>query len=96
MYTEIIVSVRGLVEFILRSGDLDNRGGGSPDAMLEGARMHRKLQQEAGADYLSEVPLKTIWHYGKKLETAKEGPGLLPGPSFDVETQEPPETAWTE
>ena len=41
---EIKISVRNLVEFLLRSGDLDDRGGGSPeDAMVRGALMHRKL-----------------------------------------------------
>ena len=41
------ISVRELVEFILRSGDLDNRTGGKKDAesMLAGARIHRKIQK---------------------------------------------------
>ena len=59
---EIKISVRNLVEFLLRSGDLDDRGGGSPeDAMVRGALMHRKLQGAQGAEYASEVSLKAAW-----------------------------------
>ncbi len=54
------VSVRNLVEFILRSGDIDNRRGKSAEreAMQEGSRIHRKIQRRMGSDYLAEVPLK--------------------------------------
>lgn len=54
------ISVRELVEFILRSGDIDNRIGGKRDAdsMLAGARIHRKIQKSMGADYHAEVSLK--------------------------------------
>ena len=40
------VSVRNLVEFILRFGDIDSRRGGlgEKEAMQEGSRIHRKLQ----------------------------------------------------
>ena len=56
---EIRISVRNLVEFILRSGDIDNRHQGSPEnAMQEGGRIHRMIQKNAGADYKAEVPLK--------------------------------------
>ena len=56
---EIRVSVRRLVEFILREGDIDNRRqGGSENAMQEGSRIHRMLQKRMGADYHAEVPLK--------------------------------------
>ena len=52
------ISVRHLVEFILRSGDIDNRRHvNAADAMLEGARIHRRIQGEQGSDYYSEVPL---------------------------------------
>ena len=56
---EIRVSVRNLVEFILRSGDIDNRHAASGDnAMQEGSRIHRMLQKRMGADYEAEVSLK--------------------------------------
>ena len=56
---EIRVSVRSLVEFILRSGDIDNRRQGSPEnAMQEGSRIHRMIQKRMGAEYQAEVSLK--------------------------------------
>ena len=59
---EIRLSVRSLVEFIFRSGDLDNRRKTSTElAMAEGNRVHRMLQKKGGAGYHAEVGLK--WHY---------------------------------
>lgn len=57
---EIRISVRNLVEFILRTGDLDNRRGkrAEREAMQAGSRLHRKLQRRMGANYQAEVPLK--------------------------------------
>ncbi|MBQ9361218.1 MAG: ATP-dependent DNA helicase [Lachnospiraceae bacterium] len=54
------ISVRNLVEFILRSGDIDERRGqgGSPETMLEGARIHRAIQAAAGSDYTAEVSMR--------------------------------------
>lgn len=55
---DIRISVRSLVEFILRSGDLDNtKERGDADAMQAGSRLHRKLQKQMGANYLAEVAL---------------------------------------
>ena len=55
----IHISVRNLVEFILRSGDIDNRiAGADKDAMLMGGKIHRKIQRQMGAEYHAEVPLK--------------------------------------
>ncbi|MCI6043018.1 ATP-dependent DNA helicase [bacterium] len=53
------ISVRNLVEFILRSGDLDTRRGAFADkeAMAKGSRIHRKIQKKMGGYYQSEVPL---------------------------------------
>lgn len=57
----IRISVRNLVEFILREGDIDNRTGGGqdPENMQMGSRIHRKIQRQIGSDYQAEVPLKT-------------------------------------
>lgn len=58
---EIQVSVRNLVEFILRSGNIDNRRSKSPDnAMQEGGRIHRMIQRRMGADYHAEVFLRHL------------------------------------
>lgn len=56
------ISVRNLVEFILREGDIDNRrsGGMDKDAMLMGGRLHRKIQRRMGPEYHAEVGLKTL------------------------------------
>lgn len=56
----IRISVRDLVEFVLRSGDIDNRKGGGlgeKEAMQEGSRIHRKIQGKMGSAYRAEVPL---------------------------------------
>ncbi len=55
----ISISVRNLVEFVLRSGDLDNRrtSGAERDAMQAGSRIHRKIQKRMGSAYQAEVKL---------------------------------------
>ena len=60
--SQIKISVRNLVEFIFREGDIDNRHGQSvsPEAMLAGSRMHRRIQKRMGSDYHAEVPLKLV------------------------------------
>lgn len=56
---DIKISVRNLVEFIMKSGDIDNRRGtlSDKDAMQAGSRLHRKLQRQMGAGYHAEVKL---------------------------------------
>ena len=58
--SKLHISVRNLVEFIFLEGDIDNRAGKLPsaDAMMEGSRLHRKIQQSFGPEYQAEVPLK--------------------------------------
>lgn len=57
---QIHISVRSLVEFLLRSGDITSGKGGIADkeAMQLGSRIHRKIQSRMGAGYQAEVPLK--------------------------------------
>lgn len=56
---EVHISVRELVEFLLRSGDIDNRHHASPDqAMQEGGRIHRMIQRRMGSEYQAEVSLR--------------------------------------
>lgn len=60
MAEEVVrISVRNLVEFILRSGDLDTGRGTFADreAMAKGSRIHRKIQKQMGGAYQPEVPL---------------------------------------
>ena len=61
----VSVSVRNLVEFVLRSGDIDNRNTGisDKDAMQAGSRLHKKIQRSMGDEYVPEVPLRQIFTY---------------------------------
>lgn len=81
-HKEIRISVRKLVEFILRSGDLDNRRGIAPEnAMAEGGRIHRMLQQRMGSEYRAEVPLRfqeTTPDYVLTVEGRADGVITLP------------------
>ena len=56
----IRISVRDLVEFVMQSGDLDNRSGSYRDkkAMLKGAKIHKTLQDRGGSTYRAEVSLR--------------------------------------
>ena len=55
----IRISVRNLVEFILRAGDIDNRiASTDKDTMQLGSRIHRKIQKQMGPDYHAEISLK--------------------------------------
>ena len=76
--SKIRISVRNLVEFILRSGDIDNRvgKGAQKEAMQEGSRMHRKIQKRMGIEYRAEIPLKIELeeeHYIISLEGRADG-----------------------
>ncbi|MCD8019045.1 MAG: ATP-dependent DNA helicase [Clostridiales bacterium] len=67
-------SVRKLVEFFLRNGDITT--GSSlvldPEAMQEGSRLHRKIQKAQKASYRSEVSLKMSWQQ-ESFELVLEG-----------------------
>lgn len=56
---QIKISVRNFVEFMMRSGDIDNRRHvSSENAMAEGGRIHRMIQRRMGSEYEAEVFLK--------------------------------------
>ena len=71
---EVKISVRELVEFILRSGDIDNRRGGWADkeSLAKGTRIHKKIQRQMGAAYQAEVPLNCRFCY-EDLDLLVEG-----------------------
>ena len=75
----IRISVRNLVEFILRSGDIDNRIASSDkDAMQLGAKLHRKIQRQMGADYRAEVTLKRVISYeGFDIQVEGRADGII-------------------
>ena len=72
--TQLHISVRNLVEFIFREGDIDNRSSRamSADAMMEGTRIHRKIQGSMGKEYQAEVPLSLVVE-GDLYELTVEG-----------------------
>lgn len=73
---QVRISVRALVEFVLRSGDIDNRrsGAAQKDAMAAGTRIHKKIQKRMGGNYRAEVPLKyTVLDEEEDIELLVEG-----------------------
>ena len=64
---KVYVSVRNLVEFILRSGDIDNRkkSGADLQSMLEGGKIHRLIQGKMGPSYHAEVMLSKAFDCGE-------------------------------
>ena len=75
--------MRQLVEFLLRSGDIDARAGSgasSTEAMLEGARIHRRIQQQRGPSYCAEVTLSFTKEF-PEFDLIVEGraDGVIPG-----------------
>ncbi|MFV0528152.1 MAG: ATP-dependent DNA helicase [Lachnospiraceae bacterium] len=65
--TTIKESVRNFVEFILRSGDIDNRrtAAAAKNAMQEGSRIHRKIQKRMKGDYAAEQVLSYTHEFAK-------------------------------
>ncbi|MDD4835202.1 MAG: ATP-dependent DNA helicase [Lutispora sp.] len=59
---EIKLSIRNLVEFVLRSGDIDS-GFMRMDRAIEGTKAHRRLQKSYGDNYAAEVQLKKTIEY---------------------------------
>ena len=58
---KVKISVRNLVEFILRSGDIDNRiAAQDKGCYADGAKLHRKIQKRMGASYHPEVTLRRV------------------------------------
>lgn len=87
---QIRISVRNLVEFILRSGDIDNRSSGASDnAMQEGSRIHRLIQKRMGPEYQPEYFLKYNWeteNYSIVVEGRADG--LITGPDGSITVDE--------
>ena len=79
-------SVRRLVEFLLREGDICTGTALRSDveAMQEGTRLHKKIQKSKGKSYRSEVPLKMSWQE-KHPRTGKEYELVLEGRADGIE-----------
>lgn len=71
------VSVRNLVEFVLRSGDLISSFSGST-RLVDGGKIHRKVQQLQGSEYQSEVALSiTVEMPGVMLQIKGRADGVI-------------------
>ncbi len=75
---QIKVSVRNLVEFIMRSGSIDTSQSGisDPSLMAQGTKIHKKIQNSMGINYSSEVTLchtSTIEYEGEEFEICVDG-----------------------
>lgn len=62
------ISVRNLVEFIYREGDITSTGSGvkNTEAMALGNKVHRKIQKKMGIGYEAEVPLFSCVNFVSK------------------------------
>ena len=74
----IRISVRNLVEFIFRAGNIDNRISQQQNrnAMEAGSILHRKIQRRQGSNYKAEVSLKyqlQYEEYSLQLEGRADG-----------------------
>ncbi len=84
---DIHISVRELVEFVMRGGDLDNRqtGAAQKNAMEAGSRIHRKIQRSMGPSYRAEVPLKHIVDEGEfRIAVEGRADGIIAEPGGAV------------
>lgn len=84
------ISVRSLVEFIFRSGDISDGQSGtlSKEAMNAGSRIHRKLQKKAGSYYNAEVPLKfTVEQGGHSVLIEGRADGIIDKKHLEAEDE---------
>lgn len=75
---QIKVSVRNLVEFIMRSGSIDTSQSGisDPSLMAQGTKIHKKIQKSMGINYSSEVTMchtSVIEYEGEEFEICVDG-----------------------
>ena len=80
MNKEIKISVRNLILFVMRSGDIDNSFRSNIPA-LEGTKAHQKVQKSYGDEYKAEYTLKHSLEYEDytfMLEGRADGIFILP------------------
>ncbi|MDO4187377.1 MAG: ATP-dependent DNA helicase [Lachnospiraceae bacterium] len=94
MYEEIIkpvitVSVRNFVEFLLRSGNIDNRikkATSDVQTMQEGARIHRLIQHKMGIEYHPEVMVSYISSFDRfDLKVEGRADGIIEGNPLTID-----------
>ncbi|MBR0131930.1 MAG: ATP-dependent DNA helicase [Lachnospiraceae bacterium] len=71
------LSVREFVEFVCRSGDIDTKDrAGDPEAMREGQRLHKKIQNSQPEGYTPELPMSgevTVLYNEEKFLISLDG-----------------------
>lgn len=75
MGKDVKISVRELIEFVLRCGDIDTSIMSSVRA-IQGINIHKKLQSEGGENYIKEVSLKHEFEFSSikyKIEGRADG-----------------------
>lgn len=83
----IKIAVRDLVEFVMRSGDLTAMFTGS-SRMVEGGKIHRKIQQAQGAEYEAEVSLSILVERPEvTLQVSGRADGVIAGKAPDGSAQ---------
>lgn len=74
---KIKISVRSLVELIMKKGSIDNRFVGNIKA-IEGIRGHQRVQKSYGHEYTSEVSIKYAFSFDEiEIEVEGRMDGLL-------------------
>ena len=74
---KIKISVRSLVELIMKKGSIDNRFVGNIKA-IEGIRGHQKVQKSYGDEYTCEVSIKHTFYFDEiEIEVEGRMDGLL-------------------
>lgn len=84
MSTKIQLSIRALAEFVLRSGSIDARQSGGVQRGVQGTKLHRMLQKQAGKNYTAELALEAevplgdfIYHLTGRADGVLEQDGIL-------------------
>lgn len=82
----IKISVRQLVEFLLREGNIEpGTGTSSLEAMNAGSRIHRKIQKRGGSYYRAEVSLKKDYDFDNYVLTIEgRADGIIEKPGEPV------------
>lgn len=71
------ISVRNLIEFVMRSGDIDNTFRDNT-RMIEGIRAHQKIQKSYGLNYNKEYSLKNLTSiFGIDFQVEGRADGLI-------------------
>lgn len=91
------LSVRHMVEFLLRYGDIDSAlpTGHDTDAMLAGGRIHRKVQKSQAPGYTAEVPLQRDFDFPEltlRIEGRADGVISQPATSKGTDMSHPEES----